>query len=71
MKQIGIQFGANYFRNSDNVNKIFCIAKARIREQVAGASNQDGDIAMPMYLKAKNPEDGWIRVVRKIMERLG
>ena len=23
---------------------------------------------MPTYLKAKSPEDGWIRVVRKIMD---
>jgi len=23
---------------------------------------------MPIYLKAKNPEDGWIRVIRKIMD---
>ena len=23
---------------------------------------------MPMYLKAKSPEEGWIRIVRKIMD---
>ena len=23
---------------------------------------------MPIYLKAKNPEDGWIRIIRKIMD---
>ncbi|MHA1289526.1 MAG: hypothetical protein ACTSPB_19220, partial [Candidatus Thorarchaeota archaeon] len=29
---------------------------------------KSGANTMPTYLKAKSPEEGWIRVVRKIME---
>ncbi len=64
MKQIRILFGANYCRNSEGVNRKFWNAKARIGEWFEGESNQDGDCVMPSYLKAKSPEDGWIRIVR-------
>ena len=43
-------------------------AKVRIGELIEGAIVKFGGHIMPTYLKAKSPQDGWIRVVRKIMD---
>ncbi len=61
-------FGAEHFRNNDNWTRTTLKTKARIGMRVERAQVQVGGYIMPTYLKAKSPEDGWIRVVRKIME---
>ncbi len=42
MKQIGMMFGAEHFRNSDTMDRISCKAKARIGELLEGAITQEG-----------------------------